>query len=511
MVVVVVVVVRGGLASMMMMMMATMARRRLRLPLLLSSNQSIIMGGGGDTKRTQKRTHTPFIIDTLNSENPKHKKKGRGKELKRKDDYTQRETLFERHTHVRVVKVSSARVYVVFTFCFSVRMKNRRRRRRDYSFVDDAQQQQQTTFVFGRRVLGGREEGNYYDDFEEDADAMMFDHHRRFPNPRKRTTTMTTTLTMLERIQKTRTKDVLRLVFSRSTTSASAGAGFVSIERNSEEEKSDRKMTEEEEELECDAREEGLQYSLAKKSESNNTSPRPFCRFCLEEETKSSKLISPCDCKGSQQFVHVNCLNRWQLLSLKNGCDRNGEVCSVCKKKFDKPKDPFWKRVAKYVYVHLHKRRWFYGYAFFSWLKMSVDLVQCSDDQLPLVTIIVTSLAHLVDADTRYKRIIGLMNQDTTALSILQLELSVYFNRSLFWASNDSSDLAKCVEAFGFMLAWPTTALVLLGGWSMNLNGDIWGWVRAIKGFANESKFAGISKKTALSIALANFMVLFAK
>ena len=115
---------------------------------------------------------------------------------------------------------------------------------------------------------------------------------------------------------------------------------------------------------------------------------------------------------------------------------------------------------------------------------MRADLIQCSDDKLPLVTIIVTSLAHLVDADTRYKRIIGLMNQDTRALSILQLELSVYFNRSLFWASNDSSDLAKCVEAFGFMLAWPTTALALLGGWSMNLNGDIWGWVRAIKGFA---------------------------
>ena len=380
-----------------------------------------------------------------------------------------------------------------------------RRRRRGF-FVDA-----QKTPV-ARVLLGG------FDDFEDDADAMMFD---RFPNPQKlgrttRTTNATLMMTMLERSAKTRTKDVLTLVFT-TTSSASAGAGFVSIERNSEEEeKSERQMREEEEEdkEERDVREEEeerLQYSPTKKSESNTTTPRPFCRFCLEEETKSSKLISPCDCKGSQQFVHVNCLNRWQLLSLKNGCDRNGEVCSVCKKKFDKPKDPFWKRVAKYVYVHLHKRRWFYGYAFFSWLKMSADLIQCSDDKLPLVTIIVTSLAHLVDADTRYKRIIGLMNQDTRALSILQLELSVYFNRSLFWASNDSSDLAKCVEAFGFMLAWPTTALALLGGWSMNLNGDIWGWVRAIKGFANESKFAGMSKKTALSIALANVMVLFAK
>ena len=366
----------------------------------------------------------------------------------------------------------------------------------------------------------------FFVDFEEeeDADAMMFDRFSTHPQKLGRTTLRTTTnatlmMTTLERMMSaktTRTKDVLTTLVCTTTSSGSAGAGFVSIERNSEEEeKSERQMREEEDKEERDVREEEeeerLQYSPTKKSESNTTTPRPFCRFCLEEETKSSKLISPCDCKGSQQFVHVNCLNRWQLLSLKNGCDRNGEVCSVCKKKFDKPKDPFWKRVAKYVYVHLHKRRWFYGYAFFSWLKMSADLIQCSDDKLPLVTIIVTSLAHLVDADTRYKRIIGLMNQDTRALSILQLELSVYFNRSLFWASNDSSDLAKCVEAFGFMLAWPTTALALLGGWSMNLNGDIWGWVRAIKGFANESKFAGMSKKTALSIALANVMVLFAK
>ena len=393
--------------------------------------------------------------------------------------------------------------------------------RRDLAFqksVDDFRRR-------NRRRLG------FFVDFEEeeDADAMMFDRFSTHPQKLGRTTLRTTTnatlmMTTLERMMSaktTRTKDVLTtLVCTTTTSSASAGAGFVSIERNSEEEeKSERQMREEEEEEDKEERdvreeeeeEERLQYSPTKKSESNTTTPRPFCRFCLEEETKSSKLISPCDCKGSQQFVHVNCLNRWQLLSLKNGCDRNGEVCSVCKKKFDKPKDPFWKRVAKYVYVHLHKRRWFYGYAFFSWLKMSADLIQCSDDKLPLVTIIVTSLAHLVDADTRYKRIIGLMNQDTRALSILQLELSVYFNRSLFWASNDSSDLAKCVEAFGFMLAWPTTALALLGGWSMNLNGDIWGWVRAIKGFANESKFAGMSKKTALSIALANVMVLFAK
>lgn len=314
------------------------------------------------------------------------------------------------------------------------------------------------------------------------------------------TTTMkkNQTLAILEeRVQTTRTNDAKRLLFSSvSSNGGLAGVGFVSIATDREEEEKEGEFAAEEDKAE-------------EKSENGYASPPPICRFCLEDETKSSKLISPCDCKGSQRFVHVNCLNRWQLLSLKNGCDRNGEECSVCKKKFDKPKDPFWKRVVRYVYVHLHKRRWFYGYAFFKWLKVSADLIQCSGDKLPLVTIVVSSLAHLVDANMRYKRIIGLMNHDTTALSILQLELSVYFNRSLFWASNDNSDLAKCVEAFGFFLAWPTTALTLFGGWSLNLNGDIWGWIRAIKGFAEESKFAGVSKKTALSIALANLLVLF--
>lgn len=154
-----------------------------------------------------------------------------------------------------------------------------------------------------------------------------------------------------------------------SSSSSRSGVGFVSIvnERSKEEEELDQQLERRKEEGTIDIALQSNQTMITKKSENNNTSPAPFCRFCLEEETKSSKLISPCACKGSQRFVHASCLNRWQLMSLKNGCDRNGEECSVCKKKFDRPKDPFWKRVAKYAYVHLHKRRWFYGYAFFKW------------------------------------------------------------------------------------------------------------------------------------------------
>ncbi len=44
--------------------------------------------------------------------------------------------------------------------------------------------------------------------------------------------------------------------------------------------------------------------------------PTPTCRFCLLEEDTSTihknPLISPCDCKGSLKYVHLDCLTRWQ-------------------------------------------------------------------------------------------------------------------------------------------------------------------------------------------------------
>jgi len=41
------------------------------------------------------------------------------------------------------------------------------------------------------------------------------------------------------------------------------------------------------------------------------------CRFCFEpssevEGEQSGELISPCACKGTQQYVHKSCLARWQ-------------------------------------------------------------------------------------------------------------------------------------------------------------------------------------------------------
>jgi phosphohistidine phosphatase SixA len=55
------------------------------------------------------------------------------------------------------------------------------------------------------------------------------------------------------------------------------------------------------------------------------------CRICTmsEEEMPESKLIRPCNCKGTQEFVHIECLNRWRATS-----DHASETCSVCKYRY---------------------------------------------------------------------------------------------------------------------------------------------------------------------------------
>ena len=52
-----------------------------------------------------------------------------------------------------------------------------------------------------------------------------------------------------------------------------------------------------------------------------------LCRFCLaSKDTNTNPLISPCACKGSMQFVHFKCLNRWRSMNI----ERNGRTCSLC-------------------------------------------------------------------------------------------------------------------------------------------------------------------------------------
>jgi hypothetical protein len=51
------------------------------------------------------------------------------------------------------------------------------------------------------------------------------------------------------------------------------------------------------------------------------------CRICLSEDEQKD-IIAPCDCKGSIQYVHKECLQKW--VDVKHSLK-----CGLCKKKYD--------------------------------------------------------------------------------------------------------------------------------------------------------------------------------
>lgn len=55
-----------------------------------------------------------------------------------------------------------------------------------------------------------------------------------------------------------------------------------------------------------------------------------ICRICLEEDDE--EYISPCLCKGTQKYIHRECLNKWRNMHPNNTEKRNS--CEICKYKF---------------------------------------------------------------------------------------------------------------------------------------------------------------------------------
>jgi len=83
----------------------------------------------------------------------------------------------------------------------------------------------------------------------------------------------------------------------------------------------------------------------------NDASSAPCCRICLEDDSEllGDELISPCMCKGTQQFVHRSCLDHWR--SVKEGFAFSH--CTTCKAQFHLRVEPFednnsWRRKAKF-------------------------------------------------------------------------------------------------------------------------------------------------------------------
>ncbi|GAA0144029.1 hypothetical protein LIER_04576 [Lithospermum erythrorhizon] len=78
----------------------------------------------------------------------------------------------------------------------------------------------------------------------------------------------------------------------------------------------------------------------------------PCCRICLEHHQQNDdELISPCMCKGTQQFVHRSCLDHWR--SVKEGFAFSH--CTTCKAQFHlriaEIEDNSWRKIKFRLFV----------------------------------------------------------------------------------------------------------------------------------------------------------------
>lgn len=56
------------------------------------------------------------------------------------------------------------------------------------------------------------------------------------------------------------------------------------------------------------------------------------CRICFSSSPSQGQLITPCDCSGSLQYVHENCLSHWR--TIEEGI-RPRATCEVCQGQYN--------------------------------------------------------------------------------------------------------------------------------------------------------------------------------
>ncbi|RLM61148.1 putative E3 ubiquitin ligase SUD1 [Panicum miliaceum] len=118
--------------------------------------------------------------------------------------------------------------------------------------------------------------------------------------------------------------------------------------------------------------------------EETDGSSAACCRICLEAESEiGDELISPCMCKGTQQFVHRSCLDHWR--SVKEGFAFSH--CTTCKAQF-----------------HLRVETWEDN----SWRKMKFRIFVARDVllvflALQLTIAIIGAIAYFLDRDGSFR------------------------------------------------------------------------------------------------------------
>jgi len=53
-------------------------------------------------------------------------------------------------------------------------------------------------------------------------------------------------------------------------------------------------------------------------------SEEPTCRYCYDTASPSLELFSPCECRGTQKYIHRECLNKWLQES------KTEDKCEIC-------------------------------------------------------------------------------------------------------------------------------------------------------------------------------------
>lgn len=68
-------------------------------------------------------------------------------------------------------------------------------------------------------------------------------------------------------------------------------------------------------------------------SQNQTTEAKNTCRICLRGQCQTDgKLLSPCGCSGSMQWVHRQCLQAWLLTAAQQG--RDTSRCELCRQKY---------------------------------------------------------------------------------------------------------------------------------------------------------------------------------
>jgi RING-variant domain len=58
-------------------------------------------------------------------------------------------------------------------------------------------------------------------------------------------------------------------------------------------------------------------------------SPTRTCRICMEGESLSLQLLSPCKCSGSIKYIHEECLKTWLVSHMEDIAESSCEVCKT--------------------------------------------------------------------------------------------------------------------------------------------------------------------------------------